>query len=61
MLIHALTSYILEVSRGEVLDIILATVYNMFAKSICGQLHILPEEVILPYWDSFARIRGAHF
>jgi hypothetical protein len=36
MLIRALTSYILEVSRGEVPDIILATVCNLFAKSICA-------------------------
>jgi hypothetical protein len=36
MLICALTSYILEVSRGEVLDIILATVCNLFAKSLCA-------------------------
>jgi hypothetical protein len=35
MLIRALTSYILEVSRGEVPDIILATVCNLFAKSLC--------------------------
>jgi hypothetical protein len=35
-LIRALTSYILEVSRGEVLDIILATICNLFAKSICA-------------------------
>jgi hypothetical protein len=34
MLIHALTSYILEVSRGEVPDIILAIVCNLFAKSL---------------------------
>jgi hypothetical protein len=36
MLIHVLTSYILEVSRGEVYDIILATVCNPFAKSLCA-------------------------
>ena len=35
MLIRALTSYILEVSRGEVPDIILATICNPFAKSLC--------------------------
>jgi hypothetical protein len=35
-LIRALTSYIVEVSRGEVLDIILATICNLFAKSICA-------------------------
>jgi hypothetical protein len=35
ILIRALTSYILEVSRGEVPDIILATVCNLFAKSLC--------------------------
>jgi hypothetical protein len=36
MLIHVLTSYILEVSRGEVPEIILATVCNPFAKSLCA-------------------------
>jgi hypothetical protein len=36
MLIRALTSYILEVSRGEVPDIILAIVCNPFAKSLCA-------------------------
>jgi hypothetical protein len=35
MLIRALTSYILQVSRGEVPNIILATVCNLFAKSLC--------------------------
>jgi hypothetical protein len=35
MLIRALTSNILEVSRREVPDIILATVCNPFAKSLC--------------------------
>jgi hypothetical protein len=35
MLIRVLTSYILEVSRGKVPDIILATVCNLFAKSLC--------------------------
>jgi hypothetical protein len=35
-LIRALTSYVLEVSRGEVPDIILATILNLFAKSICA-------------------------
>jgi hypothetical protein len=34
ILIRALASYILEVSRGEVPDIILATVCNLFAKSL---------------------------
>jgi hypothetical protein len=36
MLIRALTSYILEVSRDEAPDIILTTVCNLFAKSICA-------------------------
>jgi hypothetical protein len=36
MLICALTSYILEVSWGEVPVIILATVCNPFAKSLCA-------------------------
>jgi hypothetical protein len=36
MLIRVLTSHILEVSRGEVPEIILATVCNLFAKSLCA-------------------------
>jgi hypothetical protein len=36
MLIRVLTSYILEVSRGEVPEIILAIVCNPFAKSLCA-------------------------
>jgi hypothetical protein len=36
MLIRALTSDILEVSRGDVPDIILVTICNLFAKSMCA-------------------------
>jgi hypothetical protein len=36
MLIHALTSYILKVSRGKVLEIVLARICNLFAKSFCA-------------------------
>jgi hypothetical protein len=35
MLIRALTSYILEVSRGKVPEIVLARICNPFAKSLC--------------------------
>jgi hypothetical protein len=34
ILIHALTSYILEVSRGKVTEIILARICNLIAKSL---------------------------
>jgi hypothetical protein len=36
MSIHALTSYILEVSRGKVPEIVLARICNPFAKSLCA-------------------------
>jgi hypothetical protein len=36
ILIHALTSYILEVSRGKVPEIVLARICNLFAKSLCA-------------------------
>jgi hypothetical protein len=36
ILIRALTSYILEVSRGKVSEIVLARICNMFAKSLCA-------------------------
>jgi hypothetical protein len=58
MLIRALTSYILEVSRGEVPDIILATLCNLFANLY---VRMLPEEDVVPYWYGFARIRGSTF
>jgi hypothetical protein len=35
-LIRALTSYILEVSRGKVPEIVLARICNLFAKSLCA-------------------------
>jgi hypothetical protein len=35
-LIRALTSYILEVSRGKVPEIVLARICNPFAKSLCA-------------------------
>jgi hypothetical protein len=35
MLIHALTSYILEVSRGKVPKIVPVRICNPFAKSLC--------------------------
>jgi hypothetical protein len=36
MLICALTSYILEVSRGKVPEIVLAMICNPFVKSLCA-------------------------
>jgi hypothetical protein len=36
ILIRALTSYILEVSRGKVPEIVLAMICNPFAKSLCA-------------------------
>jgi hypothetical protein len=36
ILIRALTSYILEVSRGKVPEIVLAKICNLFAKSLCA-------------------------
>jgi hypothetical protein len=36
ILIRALTSYILEVSRGKVPEIVLARICNLFAKSLCA-------------------------
>jgi hypothetical protein len=36
MLMRALTSYILEVSRGKVPEIVLARICNSFAKSLCA-------------------------
>jgi hypothetical protein len=36
ILIRALTSYILEVSRGKVPEIVLARICNPFAKSLCA-------------------------
>jgi hypothetical protein len=36
MLIRALTSYILEVSRGKVPEIVLARICNPFVKSLCA-------------------------
>jgi hypothetical protein len=36
ILIRALTSYILEVSRGKVPKIVLARICNPFAKSLCA-------------------------
>ena len=36
MLIRALTSYILEVTRGKVPEIIFARICNLFAKSLCA-------------------------
>jgi hypothetical protein len=36
ILIRALTSYILEVSRGKVPKIVLARICNLFAKSVCA-------------------------
>jgi hypothetical protein len=36
MSIRALTSYIIEVSRGKVPEIVLARICNMFAKSFCA-------------------------
>jgi hypothetical protein len=35
-LICARTSYILEVSTGKVPEIVLARIYNLFAKSLCA-------------------------
>jgi hypothetical protein len=36
ILIRALTSYVLEVSRGKVPEIVLAKICNPFAKSLCA-------------------------
>jgi hypothetical protein len=36
MLIHVLTSFILEVSRAKVSEIVLAKICNLFAKSLCA-------------------------
>jgi hypothetical protein len=46
MLIHVLTFYILEVSRDEVPDIILATICNPLLNLY---VRILSEENIVPY------------
>jgi hypothetical protein len=58
ILICALTSYILEVSRGKVPEIVLARICNPFAKSLCAYTS---EEDVLLYWYDFARIRGSTF
>jgi hypothetical protein len=55
ILIRALTSYIIEVSRGKVPEIVLVIrLLNLY-------VHILLEEDVLPYWYGFARIMGSTF
>jgi hypothetical protein len=64
ILIHALTSYILEVSRGKVSEIVLEEDVLSYWYAICLlnlYVHILPEEDVLSYWYVFARIRGSTF
>ena len=58
VLICALTSYILEVSRGKVPEIVFARICNPFAKSLCAYTSRRRD---LPYWYGFARIRGSTF
>jgi hypothetical protein len=58
MLIRALTSYILEVSRGKVSKIVLARICNPFAKSLCAYTSIRRCFVLL-IW--FCKDQGSTF